>query len=215
MLKNSILFAWSRKPENVIFTDASIKKIYEVTTSLSEKYGVASSVPIVSPADQRNKVARLSCALAALLNSIDNENVVLKPAHVEFIFMYLTAIYDTPACSLNYLNKLVVKEEQIDDEKFDKIKKFIKVNNPQFDDDIDFNNLVITFAKQISMNLNDIEAMLNMTKEQTKILTQSLSKAGLLVRTSHGFKKTVRFNYFINKFCELGGVSAAEETDIF
>lgn len=213
-LKNNVLFAWSRHIDQVKFGSNTIEAIYKHSTELSVDYGNASIVPIVSPADQRNKVARLAVALAALTNSVQNEHIVVMPAHVEVIHEYLDAIYSSQACGLNYYNKLVIKEEQITEDKFDKIKDFIVFNNPAFRYDNDFNHLIVTFAKQISMNLHDIEAMLNISKENTKTLTQSLVKAGLLIRTNYGFKKTARFNFFINKFCEMGLLENDQLIDI-
>ena len=86
-LKNNILFAWSRKPEDVLFTDGTIDKVLEVATDLAKVYGNANDIPLVSPSDQRNKVARLAVALAALTHSVDEsgERIQVWPGHVEFI----------------------------------------------------------------------------------------------------------------------------------
>ena len=72
-MKNNILYAWSRKPEDVLFTDGTIDKVLEVATDLAKVYGNANDIPLVSPSDQRNKVARLAVALAAhiqLMNQV-------------------------------------------------------------------------------------------------------------------------------------------------
>lgn len=212
-LKNNILFAWSRHINQVVISDDTVEEIYAVTTEISKDYGNASLVPIVSSADQRNKIARLAVALAALVHSVRDDSIVVKPCHVQFIGSYLHGIYTSQACGLNYYNKLTIKEETITEDKFENIKAYIIKHNPHFKFDEEFNSLVTMFAKQKTMTVSDIEAMLNISKEATKTLAQTLTKAGLLIRTSFGFKKTARFNYFINKFCELGFLE--DEEDIF
>ena len=72
-LKNNILYAWSRKPEDVLFTDGTIDKVLEVATDLAKVYGNANDIPLVSPSDQRNKVARLAVALAHLHIQLMNQ----------------------------------------------------------------------------------------------------------------------------------------------
>src|SRR5699024_5534395 len=127
-LKNNILFAWSRKPEDVLFTDDAIDEILNTSTELSKIYGKANDVPLVSPSDQRNKVARLSVALAALTNSIDEskERIRVLPGHVSFIKEYLKALYNSPGCGLNYYSKLAIKEEDMTQNFYDRISKDLK-----------------------------------------------------------------------------------------
>lgn len=54
-LKNNVLFAWSRTPEQVVFLPDTVDAILETATKLSKVYGNATDIPLVSPSDQRNK----------------------------------------------------------------------------------------------------------------------------------------------------------------
>lgn len=103
-LKNNVLFAWSRTPEQVVFLPDTIDAILETATKLSKVYGNATDIPLVSPSDQRNKVARLAVALASLTHSVDEsgERITVYPAHVNFIYDYLVQLYNAPGCGLNY-----------------------------------------------------------------------------------------------------------------
>lgn len=122
-LKNNILFVWSRKPEDILFTDEAIEEILRVSTALSKVYGKANDIPLVSPSDQRNKVARLTVALAALTHSIDEsgERIRVLPGHATFIYEYLKALYNAPGCGLNYYSKLAIKEEDMTEEFYNRI----------------------------------------------------------------------------------------------
>lgn len=121
-LKNNVLFAWSRTPEQVVFLPDTVDAILETATKLSKVYGNATDIPLVSPSDQRNKVARLAVALASLTHSVDEsgERITVYPAHVNFIYDYLVQLYNAPGCGLNYYARLAVSEEIVGD-KFDKI----------------------------------------------------------------------------------------------
>lgn len=204
-LKNSILFAWSRGPEHVQFASDSIDKILAAATELSKVYGNATDVPLVSPSDQRNKVARMAVALAALTHSVDEsgERVVVWPGHVEFILTYLKGLYNSPGCGLNYYAKLSVKEEELTDAKFkkltDELKKIdtLKGQNK-------FMEFCIMFAQHRYIRLGDVEAMLSIDKEEAKAVVNQCTRLRMLMLTSGGYKKTARFNAYIAKCFEAG-----------
>lgn len=204
-LKNSILFAWSRKPEHVIFTDDTIEKILEVATELSKIYGNATDVPLVSPSDQRNKVARLAVALAALTHSVDEsgERIQVWPGHVEFIGAYLKELYNAPGCGLNYYARLAIREEEMTEELYDKITANLK-GMDWLKNDSKFFDFIKLFAQQKYLRLGDMEAMLAVDKEEIKELIKRLTKMRMVQMTSGGYRKTPRFNAYIGKCFELG-----------
>jgi hypothetical protein len=204
-LKNSILFAWSRKPEHVIFNAGTVDKLLEVATELSKIYGNASDVPLVSPSDQRNKVARLAVALAALTHSVDEsgERIVVWPGHVEYIGTYLKALYNSPGCGLNYYARLAIKEEDIDDDRYERLTaalKEIKTLNGANK----FYEFVKLFAQNNYVRQNDIENMLAIEKEEAKAIAAQLTKMRMVQLTSGGYRKTARFNAYIGKLFEHG-----------
>lgn len=88
-----VLWAWSRKPENVIFTDEATERILEKATEMGKKY--SSKVPIVEAADQRIKIARLSVAAAACVFSSDEtgQNIIVKAEHVDFVVDFMNELY--------------------------------------------------------------------------------------------------------------------------
>ena len=204
-LKNSILFAWSRSPEAVIFAADTIDKILEAATELSKIYGNATDVPLVSPSDQRNKVARLAVALAALTHSVDEsgERIMVWPGHVEFILTYLKGIYNTPGCGLNYYARLSVKEEELTLERFNKLTTELRKQDTLKGAN-KFLEFITLFAQQKYLRLGDVEAMLSIEKEEAKGIINTLVKLRMVINTSGGFRKTPRFNSYIAKCFEQG-----------
>lgn len=87
------LWAWSRRPDDIIFTPEATERILEKATEMGAKY--SSTVPIVEAADQRIKIARLSVAAAACVFSSDEtgEKVIVKPEHVDFVVDFMDDLY--------------------------------------------------------------------------------------------------------------------------
>lgn len=88
-----VLWAWSRRPDDVIFTPEATERILESATSMGSKY--SSKVPVVEAADQRIKIARLSVAAACCVFSSDDtgEKVIVTPDHVDFVVDFLNELY--------------------------------------------------------------------------------------------------------------------------
>ncbi|MGP9042130.1 DNA primase small subunit domain-containing protein [Cytobacillus kochii] len=211
-LKNNILFAWSRKPDDVIFTDETIDKLLEVATSLSKLYGKATDIPLVSPSDQRNKIARLSVALAALTHSVDEsgERLVVMPGHIEFIHEYLKALYNSPGAGLNYYARLAIKEEDMTQERYDKFTRDLK-SLDTLKNDFKFYEFIKLFAQQKYLRLGDIEAMLSIDKDEAKSIVNQLVRMRMIINTSGGFRKTPRFNAYIQFAMQLGVFDEMED----
>lgn len=118
-----VLWAWSRRPEDVIFTPEATELILEKATEMGSKY--SSKVPVVEAADQRIKIARLSVAAAACVCSTDESftKVIVKPEHVEFVVDFMNELYC--AKSFGY-DKLSEQEAATSDVSADNISKLRK-----------------------------------------------------------------------------------------
>jgi len=91
-----ILWAWSRRPDQVIFTPEATVAILQAAMKMGSDY--SSAIPLVEPADQRIKLARLAAACAARVFSTDDgERVIVKPEHVAFVVTYLNRIFSAPS----------------------------------------------------------------------------------------------------------------------
>lgn len=197
-LKASVLFAWSRSSEHVVFMDGTVDQILASSTALSKLYGNANDVPLVSPSDQRNKIARLAVSLAALTHSVDEsgERIQVFPGHVEFIEAYLREIYNAPGCALNYYAKLALKEEIMTEERYHKLTTDLRKVDT-LTGDVKFFEFIKLFAQQKYLRLGDVEAMLSIEKEEAKGIVNGLVKMRMVQMTSGGYRKTPRFNAYI------------------
>lgn len=96
LCRDLVLWAWSRKPHQVILGRDTVSACVEFASRLCAKY--SGDCPIVYPVDQKTKMARLATALACrLFSTKDGESVIVQPDHVEYIYHWLQQQYDTPA----------------------------------------------------------------------------------------------------------------------
>lgn len=96
-----LIWAWSRKEEQIEFTEDAIRQILTYAIGLGTLF--SSNIPIVHPNEQRIKIARLATSLAMMCFSTDDgNNVVIRTHHVKYIIEYLMEIYSSPA--LAYLD---------------------------------------------------------------------------------------------------------------
>ena len=93
LCRRLILWAWSRTPGQVVFDVEAKQACYDHALSMSQKY--SSAIPLVEPADQRLKLARLATALAVRTFSAseDGQAIMVKQVHVEYIAGFLDLIY--------------------------------------------------------------------------------------------------------------------------
>lgn len=187
-----IMWAWSRKPKDVVYTREAVVKTLDLAEEQGSKYHV--SIPLVPPAEQYVKLARLSCAAAAMFFSTDEtgEKVVVEEAHVELAHFFLEQIYDQKAMGFDMYSKLNFKRD--------------KVTNPKelaamgITDSV--RNLLLNIDK---INVTSMEQCFNVEREDARELMFTLLKSNCL--ESYGtnmYRKTSAFVKFLsnNKFTD-------------
>lgn len=107
-----ILWAWSRNSKQVQILPEAEEAIFKAVEVLDQRY--SSAIPLVEPAEQRLKLARMSTALAArLFSTTDGEVVIVKAAHVEETVRFLRAAYDKPSMGYDLYSAGVKKTDEL------------------------------------------------------------------------------------------------------
>jgi hypothetical protein len=116
LCRDLILWAWSRTADKVRFEPEAMDAILQSAIELGAKY--SSMIPLVEPADQRLKMARLSAALAARLFSTDEtgETLVVHAAHVKVVHKAIDRIYSSKSFGYDDYSALVKGEGKLEDE---------------------------------------------------------------------------------------------------
>lgn len=121
-----ILWIWSRKKDDVVFSAAAVTTILKYSNEMSRRY--TSSIPLVEPTEQRIKIARLSAAVAAwqFCTDDDGEKVYVKPEHVEFVFNFLKFCYDKPSMGYDAYSAQMFKRTRVTGVKREELMKEFK-----------------------------------------------------------------------------------------
>lgn len=100
-----VMWAWSRRPEHISFTQEATAAILAHATAMGRKY--SSKVPIVEAADQRIKIARLSVACAACMFSTDDgTNLIVDKDHVDFVVKFMDKLYGAKSFGYDKLSDI-------------------------------------------------------------------------------------------------------------
>lgn len=92
LCRRLILWAWSRKPDDVTFEPATRERCLDLAVEQGGRY--SADVPLVEPADHRYKLARLAAAVAARTFSTDDgQTLVVRPGHVDWAAAFLDRLY--------------------------------------------------------------------------------------------------------------------------
>lgn len=89
-----VLFAWTVKPENVVFATGTEAAAKDAAVAMNAKYTEA--FPLVDKGTIKQKILRLATALAARLYSVNEEKLIVHPAHVQYIAEWMDSIYSNP-----------------------------------------------------------------------------------------------------------------------
>lgn len=104
-----VLWAWSRKKENIAFTEDAELAILKYAIIQGKRY--SNQIPLVEGANQRIKLAKIAVAIALrLFATEDGENILVTKEHVEFAYNFLEETYRKP--SLDYISFSRAKQKE-------------------------------------------------------------------------------------------------------
>lgn len=133
---NLVMWAWSRKRGDVSYEKDTVDAILRLSSEMGKTY--TSQIPLVEPAEQRIKLARMSAALACRLYSTDDgRKVIVKKEHAEYIARRLHEIYARESMGyLDYSENIHQQETLIDKDYFERRLKIEQIKlllrNPFF-----------------------------------------------------------------------------------
>jgi hypothetical protein len=177
-----VLWAWSRTPDQVRFTSEATDAILAAAMDFGQRYHP--SIPIVEPADQRLKFARLSVAAAARMYSTDptGEFIVVEPRHVRFVASFLDRIYDSRGMSYLEYSKQQRGGEALDPEDRSLVLSELR--------DLDNAQGALEFFRQAKVfRKTECEEVIGWTSDTTKSALKMLSKYRLIRSTRDGYIK--------------------------
>lgn len=101
---NLILFAWSRKPENYIFTKDAEEAIIHWAIILSDRY--IEEIPLIISTEIKYTLARIGIAIATRLFSTENfRDIIINENHIVFAAKFLDEIYSKKNMAYNIFSE--------------------------------------------------------------------------------------------------------------
>jgi antitoxin component HigA of HigAB toxin-antitoxin module len=197
-LRNSILWAWSRKADQVEITKPAMKKILKKADELAEKYGYAQDIPLMEPSDLRKKLARMSIALASMLHSTDDthEKVIVHPEHVDYVADFISVVYDNPNARLDIYSAKSKEESELTDEERETVTKAME--DLDFADNVPVSEEIMElFRKNDILKPAEIIDMLGFERSQVNSRLSILTKHSMIKRTRDGLRKLPKFIEFL------------------
>ena len=124
-LRSLVMWAWSRKRDQVHFTKAAVKEVIKTSIDFGKYY--SSSIPLIQAENVRIKLAKISAAVASRVFSSDQtgEILVIDKQHVETAAMIMRQAYSKPSMGYDAFSQK---------DKHDKQMKPIDVVQAIFDD---------------------------------------------------------------------------------
>ena len=95
----------------------------------------------------------------------------------------------------------------MDEDNFYKLLEELKKNNQALKSDLKISEFFDVFSHQSTFRLYDLEAMLNLEKNDVRTLVNFLMRSRMVASTGSGYKKTQRFNAFISRAFKEGLIS--------
>ena len=176
-----VMWAWSRRPEQIFFERDAEQLCLELATSMSQKY--SSVIPLVEGAEQRIKLARLAAACATrLFSTTDGINVIVKSEHVQYIHDLLEEVYSGPG--LNYLafSKVKISEQNLKDDQV--VRDIVSTHGNAF---------IEGLLDHQYIRLSDFEDMLNLDRKEIKPIIYQLLRNKAIKHHGGFYAKTPAF----------------------
>lgn len=194
VFRESILWAWSRKADQIDITKKAMKRILSRSDQLSEKYGYAQDIPLLEPSDLRKKLARMAIALASLLHSTDeaHEKVIVNEDHVDYIFDFIQVIYDNKNARLDIYSMKSKEESELTAEEAEEITK--ELESLDFGSGVAMSSEILDlFQKNDILKPAEIIDMLGFERADVNARLSILTKHSMIKRTREGLRKLPKF----------------------
>lgn len=206
MLRAVVYWVWNLWPEQIIFTSEAEDNCLKRAQELSELYGYAVDVPLITLSDCRNNLARVAAAFAALRVSADENfaRLIIQPRHVHMAAEFLSRLYSHDNCSLDDYSEICRASSQLVD--YDQIegaflKKWERAKHAGGNDDAGyFPRLIFILRVTKVIRRDDLAEQAGCSVETVKRAVRLLKRFNLLDTTRDGYVKKPKFNKFLRRF---------------
>ena len=182
LCRRLVLFAWTRKADQIYFSPAVTTECINASVRLSNMFDHA--IPLIDPGTVRFKLARIAAAVAARTFSIEGENIVVLTCHIQWAEEFLVEIYSNPYHG--YLEWSKVKKDAIRIKDSQAVVKWIRtLQYPAA--------FVEGCLAQDEITRDDLEDLCEMDREQARMAVSFLVRYRCLQREYRVYVKNPEF----------------------
>lgn len=194
LCRNLVLWAWTRRADQVVFTPEADAEIVTGALALSSKF--TDTIPIVDSGSMRFKIARLAASLAARTFSTNEtrDTLIVHACHVAYIVAFLDRLYSDSTSGYLAMSEAVRARESIQDVPL--LRKAIA--------EVPFAQ---SFVEQMltapSVEFRDISDWTGYEHESAREILGLFVRKNCLVRDGNGYRKTPAFIRFLRELKDL------------
>lgn len=180
LCKQLVLWSWSRRADQISFTDEAVTLILQQANEMAETY--TSDFPLVEGANHRIKIARLAIATAARMFSSDEngDKIVVREEHVAFACKFLIDSYQKVSFGYAELSKQQLEQTRIALQAEEEVIQHLK-DYPEVAKLLNDNAYMMLFTSL------DVENFCNMDKEEVKVHLQFLYVRSMIQKEDRQF----------------------------
>lgn len=186
LCRELILWAWSRKADDIVFTSGTEEMILKLATSQSSRYFSGGGVPLVEGGNHRIKLAKLAVAAACRTFSTDDgEKVLVKTEHVQFAHDFLDACYQKASLDYAGWSKVRIAAREVSSAQQDEVKKWIT----------DHKDWALLWITKDELRVDDFKTQFDLeTKDARVKIFVPLTKLKMIEKGKHStYVKTPKF----------------------
>jgi hypothetical protein len=189
-----ILWCWSRKTDEVKFTDEAVQAIYKMSLDIARIYDF--SIPLIQVENVRFKIAKIAIAFAARFysNEENGRYLVVRKVHVECAWIFFDSIYRKEQSGYYQFSKMKKSELEITTpEKLREMEAYLDSWKLQKKE------LLKCLLSNNYIDPNDISIHLAVDKRLGNECISNLLKTGCLTKKGHSYVKTPEFNLYLKR----------------
>ena len=110
-----IMWTWSRKCQDISFTEEAEREIMKLSSLQVEKFHI--SIPLVPPAEHAIKLCRIGSAFACMFFSTNETGikVIVKKNHIIMAYRFLENLYTNKSMRFDEYSKMMYAKDRIKD----------------------------------------------------------------------------------------------------
>jgi hypothetical protein len=171
LCRELILWAWSRKAEDVVWRPDAYEAIYAAAEYMGKRYH--DHPPLIQATNVREKIARMAVAMAARVFSSDRtgKKLIVKKVHVRDAMRFMDKLYSYPNFGYRRVSERIQNNRAIARKSRHSMRKFMK-SHP--------NLLEFLLDRRSSFRAPDLEEMAHMSREEAAFCLGELSDAKMI-----------------------------------